>query len=68
SDLSQGTEKKTGPLESVTGLIALQVSPQFQLGYSYDFTTTAINSNTHEIMLNYIFNKKTDKILSPRYF
>lgn len=68
SELSEGTEKKAGPLESVTGLMALQVSPQFQIGYSYDFTTTAINTNTHEIMLNYIFSPKSEKILSPRYF
>ncbi|MEL6560160.1 MAG: type IX secretion system membrane protein PorP/SprF [Bacteroidota bacterium] len=68
SELSQATEKKAGPLESISGLIALQINPQMQLGYAYDFTTTAINTNSHEIMLNYIFNLPTNKILTPRYF
>ncbi|MEL7148711.1 MAG: type IX secretion system membrane protein PorP/SprF, partial [Bacteroidota bacterium] len=59
SELSQATEKKAGPLESISGLIAIQATPQFQIGYAYDFTTTSINTNTHEIMLNYIFNLPT---------
>ena len=63
-----GAGKKSGPLESVSGLIALQVNPQFQIGYSYDLTATSINTNSHEIMLNYIFNLPTNKILTPRYF
>ena len=68
SELSQGQEKKSGPLESISGLIALQVNPQFQVGYAYDLTATSINTNSHEIMLNYIFNLPTNKILTPRYF
>jgi len=68
SELSSSDQKKLGPIESVSGLIALQVTPQMQIGYAYDFTTSDINTNSHEIMLNYIFNLPTDKIKTPRYF
>ncbi len=68
SELGSSSEKKFGPIESVSGLVALQLTPQLQLGYSYDFTTTAINTNSHEIMLNYVFSLPTTKILTPRYF
>ncbi|MEL7148694.1 MAG: type IX secretion system membrane protein PorP/SprF [Bacteroidota bacterium] len=40
SELSESQEKRAGPLESISGLIALQVNKQMQIGYSYDFTTT----------------------------
>ncbi len=68
SELSQGSEKLAGPIESVAGILGIQVNPQLLIGYSYDFTTTAISTNTHEITLNYIFNLPTNKILTPRYF
>ena len=68
SEFSSSSEKKAGPLESISGLLALQLTPQFQIGYAYDFTTTSINTNSHEIMLNYIFALPTTKILTPRYF
>jgi len=55
-------------LESVDALIALQLTPQFQVGYSADLTTNEINSTSHEIMLNYIFQLPTNKIVTPRYF
>lgn len=68
SELSSSQEKNFGPVESISGLIALQITPQMQLGYAYDFTTSSIDTNSHEIMLNYIFNLPTDKIKTPRYF
>lgn len=59
-------------LDSFDALFQLQVTPQFQLGYSYDFLTTTdlsrVNSGSHEIMINYIFNVKSNKIVTPRYF
>lgn len=65
--LSQ-SEEKGSIFESISGLVALQITPQMQVGYAYDFTTTALNTDSHEIMLNYIFNLPTNKILTPRYF
>ncbi|SHK21543.1 type IX secretion system membrane protein, PorP/SprF family [Reichenbachiella agariperforans] len=59
-------------LDSFDALFQIQVTPQFQLGYSYDFLTTTdlsrVNSGSHEIMINYVFNVKRDKIVTPRYF
>jgi len=54
-------------------LAGVQISEQFMLGYSYDWSTGlqtgAYNAGSHEIMLRYdcIFNKES-KIKSPRYF
>ncbi|MES2826862.1 MAG: type IX secretion system membrane protein PorP/SprF [Bacteroidota bacterium] len=55
----------------VAGLIEIQATPQLRLGYSYDYSTTALrnfNSGSHEIMLRYEFGFSSGKILSPRYF
>lgn len=56
---------------SVAGLVELQVTPQFKIGYSYDLSTTKLvryNSGSHEILLRYEFGFEKGKILSPRYF
>lgn len=59
-------------MDSFDALFQLQVTPQFQLGYAYDFYTTSdlsrVNSGSHEIMINYVFNNRSDKIVTPRYF
>ncbi|MEL6394208.1 MAG: type IX secretion system membrane protein PorP/SprF, partial [Bacteroidota bacterium] len=68
SEFSRATEKESGILESISGLIAIQPTPQWLIGYSYDFTTTAISTNTHEIILNYLLPTRERKILTPRYF
>ncbi|PST83385.1 hypothetical protein C7T94_12475 [Pedobacter yulinensis] len=55
----------------VSGLLGIQVSPQFYLGYAYDASTTALkrfNSGSHEIMIRYEFSFDRNKILSPRFF
>jgi type IX secretion system PorP/SprF family membrane protein len=55
----------------IAGMIEIQASPQFRLGYSYDYSTTSLknfNSGSHEIMLRYEFGFERGKILSPRYF
>jgi len=68
SEFSSAEEKKAGPLESVSLLAALQITPAMQIGYAFDFTTTSINTDSHEIMLNYIISLPARKILTPRYF
>lgn len=59
-------------LDSYDALVQLQLTPQLQLGYAFDFATTTdlkrVNSGSHEIMLNYIIALPTTKILTPRYF
>ncbi len=58
--------------DSFSGLLQYYVTPQFRIGYAYDFTTTELrhyNSGTHELMLGYDFNFVDDnRIRSPRFF
>ncbi|GAA5043814.1 membrane protein [Marivirga lumbricoides] len=58
--------------DSFDGIIRIQVTPAFQIGYSYDFITTSelsrVNGGSHEIMLNYRFSFNKKRILTPRYF
>jgi type IX secretion system PorP/SprF family membrane protein len=59
-------------LESVDFLFQIQITDQFQLGYAYDLSTGSelarVNNGSHEIMLNFVFNRRSDKIVTPRYF
>ncbi len=58
--------------DSFDAILQVQLSKQFQIGYSYDFATTTdlrrVNAGSHELMIQYrfVFGKK--KIISPRYF
>ncbi len=59
----------------VVGMVEMQLSDQFRLGYSYDHTLNGLNHDqkfltipTHEIMIRYEFGFKKSKILTPRYF
>ena len=55
-------------MDSLDALFGIQISPQLTISYATDFTLSEIESQSHEIMLNYIFELPTKKILSPRYF
>jgi type IX secretion system PorP/SprF family membrane protein len=59
-------------LDSFDFLFQLQITPQWQVGYSFDFATTtelrSVNASSHEFMVNYMFELPTKKILTPRYF
>jgi type IX secretion system PorP/SprF family membrane protein len=58
--------------KTVTGLVQIRITPQFELGYSYD---TPTNSNlkgaqtvSHEVMLNFRFGWSSDHEITPRVF
>ena len=54
----------------LAGVAQYQVNNQLKVAYSYDFIIgerSEYNFNSHEIMLNYIFNYKT-KVSGPRHF
>lgn len=60
-----------GMPESVIGLVELQLTKQFRLGYSYDFTMSELSDHSggsHEISLGYDFGREVTKMKSPRYF
>ena len=66
-----GISYRTG--DAVVGMLELQVSKEFQLGYAYDYTISNLSTytkwGTHELMLRYEFGgPKTRRILSPRYY
>jgi len=58
--------------DSFSGLLQYYVTPQFRIGYAYDFTMTELrhyNSGSHELMVGYDFNFVDDtRIRSPRFF
>jgi len=58
--------------DSFSGLLQYYITPQFRIGYAYDYTLTELqnyNSGTHEIMLGYDFYFiDKNRIHSPRFF
>ena len=57
--------------DAISALIELQATPQFRIGYAYDYTLTdlqQVNTGSHELMLNYRLVRKDKKMLTPRYF
>lgn len=57
--------------DSVSALLGFQISKDFFVGYSYDYTTTDLNKyndGSHEIILRYQLSRKTSQIKSQRFF
>lgn len=57
--------------DSVAGILGFQLSPQFNMGYAYDYTTGELqnyNSGSHEIFLRYQWISRDKKLKSPRFF
>ena len=56
---------------SLVGLVELQVSQQFRIGYAYDHPTSNISrytANTHEVMLRFDMFSGNQRYVSPRLF
>ena len=59
------------PVNTVVGMLQLQLTDQLSLGYGYDITLgelRTIESGSHEFMLNYRFRFSQKDVISPRYF
>jgi type IX secretion system PorP/SprF family membrane protein len=57
--------------ESYGALVGLRLTPQFRLGFSYDYSLPKFakyNFGTAEMLLQYDFVFKKDRVLSPRFF
>jgi len=57
--------------DAVAAHARFQINNQLQVGYSYDLTNPDLrpyNKGTHEIMMNYVFTRRGQRVLSPRYF
>lgn len=64
-----GFSYRTG--DAYVGMVELQMSNQFRIGYAYDRTFSDLgpyNSGSHELMLRMEFGSNKEKIASPRYF
>ncbi|MEO6902282.1 MAG: type IX secretion system membrane protein PorP/SprF [Bacteroidia bacterium] len=56
---------------TISGLVGFQISPQFKVSYSYDYTLNKLrtqNSGSHEIHVGYLFSFSKEKITTPRLF
>ncbi len=57
--------------DAAIGMLEIQATDQFRLGYAYDFALNGLKSKqngSHEVMLRYEFGYRKAKILTPRYF
>lgn len=57
--------------DSFDFILELQFTDHFRLGYSFDLTTSELNtatSGSHEFVLNYRIKKKQHKVFNPRHF
>ncbi len=57
--------------DSFGGIVQYQVTPQLKLGYAFDLNTNQLKSyhnGTHEVMINYEFRFKKERVANPRYF
>jgi len=66
-NLQQGLSQS----DAIAGIVELQMSSRFRLGYSYDYTTSKLSSyqsGSHEFSLSMSFPGKKARVLSPRYF
>ncbi len=62
-----GGSYRTG--DAVLGLIEVQASTQFRVGYAFEQKVKVINTSVHEIMMRYEFGGLIRKrVLSPRYY
>lgn len=73
-------QDKNSLFDAAIGMLELQLTPQFKVGYAYDFTSNKLNDTektgvsrflgipTHEVLLRYEFGFGKNKILTPRYF
>lgn len=56
---------------AVSAMAGFQATPGLYIGYGYDLETTKLanyNSGSHEIFLRFELTKRTDRIISPRFF
>ncbi|MEO1255123.1 MAG: type IX secretion system membrane protein PorP/SprF [Bacteroidota bacterium] len=57
--------------DSISALLEIQLNNPLRIGYAYDFTVSDLaqfTTGSHELMVNYRFAFKKDRIITPRYF
>ena len=64
-----GTRQEFGAT-GILGIIQAKLTPQLGIGYSYEYSLTALRAyetGTHEIMINYLFWYNKKRFVTPRY-
>jgi len=59
------------PSNTINGIVELQLTNQFRLGYAYDVSINDFgdaDSGSHEIMINYQLRLTKKGVINPRYF
>ena len=57
--------------DAMVGIAQFYVNPRFRIGYSYDYNISKLattQNGTHELSLGISFNRRKERVLSPRYF
>lgn len=57
--------------DSISALAGFQINNSLYIGYAYDYTVSNLNKyndGSHEIILRYQLQKRTQQIKSPRFF
>ena len=57
--------------DSIDALLQWRIAPQLQIAFAYDFTISPLqryNAGSIEVMLEYCFIKKSEKVHNPRFF
>jgi type IX secretion system PorP/SprF family membrane protein len=55
--------------ESIDALVKLQLTPNLQAGYAYDYpvkNASWLGAPSHELMLHYVFHRNRTKLATPR--
>jgi type IX secretion system PorP/SprF family membrane protein len=63
--------QKLGLLNSISGIVQLQMTDNFRIGYSYDYMINGLGSaqsGTHEISIGWTLPINSQRVLSPRFF
>ncbi len=57
--------------DAIAGILQVYVNNRFRFGYSYDYNMSKLataQNGTHELSIGISFNRRKERILSPRYF
>ncbi len=57
--------------DSVDAIVRWRVAPQLQIAFAYDYSITRLrqyNAGSMEVLMQYCFYKKNDKVNNPRFF
>lgn len=70
-DYKRYTGNSLSKRNSVSAITQLHVTPALRIGYSYDYILSQLGSvqnGSHEVTLGITFGRRTNRLLSPRFF